>query len=73
MRDREQLGAFLELAGAAGVNVGSHLQQALLIAEEHEAEGIKASRFSKTEEGKRRMKSEWERAAVSKDDQGEFC
>ena len=57
-RYRQQLGVLLELAGDAGVNVGSHLPQALLISEEHEVEWMKAFRFLETPEGKREM--EWE-------------
>ena len=51
-RDRQQLGAFLELTGAARVDVGCHLQPALLLSEEHDLEWMKALRFSEMAEGK---------------------
>ena len=56
--DRRRLEGFIELAEAAGVNVGTHLQRAMEIEDERTDECVLATEYSETADGRRRFREE---------------
>lgn len=71
---REDVESFLELAREVGVEVGSHLQEALFIERQFEVEWLECERYSKTPEAiaraERERKREREELAIRRAEQG---
>ena len=55
---RSKVEYFLQLAKTAGIDVGTHLQDAMRVEDEYQVERDRASEYSMTEEGFRRMELE---------------